>query len=401
MSDLYRVIFRGELQEGLDKNSVLTNLATISRMDKSQAEKLLQINKPTVLKKGLPEADAKKLAQLLTRAGLKVGLQAEASTAPEKVPEPQATPQPKKVQKQATIKRESDNPYAAPDADLGVDQEFDGEWLSNPNKLPASRGWQWISGAARMFFGQPFMWLGMGLIAGVISILFSLVPVVGPLLNYIPVMILAGGFMYAAQQQMEGNPLYINYIFSGLSHNRNQLVLLGLLNLLGAFAIGIITTLVFFQALGTSFLPLMLGQEVDPETLANMTPNPIFMVAAFLFAFALSIPVLMAMWFASPLVAVANQSAVQALKLSFKGCLRNILPFLIYGLAMFIIGMVITIGFSAVMGILGFFGGDGGFVFLIFITMIFFLLLALPLALITGLSIYTGFVDIFSKTSTR
>jgi uncharacterized membrane protein len=47
---------------------------------------------------------------------------------------------------------------------------------------------------------------------------------------------------------------------------------------------------------------------------------------------ALSVPLSMAIWFAPMLVVFENEKPAAALRASFLACLRNMLPFLIYGL---------------------------------------------------------------------
>ena len=61
---------------------------------------------------------------------------------------------------------------------------------------------------------------------------------------------------------------------------------------------------------------------------------------------ALMLPVLMAVWFAPALVVFHGRDAVQALKESFIGCLKNILPFFVYGLVMFVFGILASIPFG-------------------------------------------------------
>jgi uncharacterized membrane protein len=51
-----------------------------------------------------------------------------------------------------------------------------------------------------------------------------------------------------------------------------------------------------------------------------------------LVAFALLIPLMMAYFFAPALIAIEGLSALSAMKYSFMGCLKNILPFFWYGL---------------------------------------------------------------------
>lgn len=400
MNDLYQVIFKGELLEGFDNDTVIAELATIWKMEKSKAEKLLLINKPTILKKGLQKEEAEEFVGFLAKAGLKVNMKVYEKTVQNKVSE-QATPQPFQAQAEQPKKQNSNNPYAAPDADLGVKNQVSGDWLDAPKKLSASHGWKWISSAASLFFGAPFKWIAMGIIATLLSLLITLIPIIGSLIYYIPSMIFAGGAMIAAQEQMEGNELKIKLIFSGFSTNRNQLALLGVLYLAGTIALGIVMVILFFITLGPGFLPMFMGQEPDPAMFDSMN-NILMFVVILLVGFGLSIPMLMAAWFSAPLVALGERSAVQAFRQSFQACLKNMLPFLIYGLAFLVIGIGFFMIFGIVGGVVGFFAGDGGSsmisAILIPVLMVVF---GLPLMVISGLTAYTGFVDIFSTTTTR
>ena len=75
-----------------------------------------------------------------------------------------------------------------------------------------------------------------------------------------------------------------------------------------------------------------------------MTGNPVGIGLAFgsvalamLLSLALSMPLFMAMWFAPALVFFNNMSPVEALKASFNACLKNTLPFLVYGLIVLVL----------------------------------------------------------------
>jgi len=63
------------------------------------------------------------------------------------------------------------------------------------------------------------------------------------------------------------------------------------------------------------------------------------LLLAALIVLALMVPLAMAVWFTAPLVLFHGQGAVDAMKASFVGCLRNIMPFLVYG----VIGLVFAI----------------------------------------------------------
>jgi uncharacterized membrane protein len=64
---------------------------------------------------------------------------------------------------------------------------------------------------------------------------------------------------------------------------------------------------------------------------------------AVLLALALSVPVYMAVWFAAPLVALNDFDPIAALKASFVACLKNVVPFLLYGVVLFAFAIVASI----------------------------------------------------------
>jgi uncharacterized membrane protein len=60
----------------------------------------------------------------------------------------------------------------------------------------------------------------------------------------------------------------------------------------------------------------------------------------------LLVPLLMAYWFAPALVVFDNMPALEAMKLSFAACWRNMAPFLVYGLVTFVLAMLAAIPFG-------------------------------------------------------
>jgi uncharacterized membrane protein len=64
---------------------------------------------------------------------------------------------------------------------------------------------------------------------------------------------------------------------------------------------------------------------------------------AVLIAIALALPLVMALWFAPALVVFHELDAVAAMKASFTGCLRNIVPFLVYGIVGLLLAVVAMI----------------------------------------------------------
>jgi hypothetical protein len=202
--------------------------------------------------------------------------------------------------------------------------------------------------------------------------------------------------MLAANNQSEGKPFEFNYVFKGFHHNRNQLIMVGVIYLGGFIAIAMIIGLIMLFALGASFFAMM-GNSSDPDFAVQlMTTNIPMFLFAMLLGMALSIPLVMGVWFATPLVAIHNIEAWTAFKMSIRGCMRNWLAFLVYGLAMTGFGLLLMIVMGGISGLLASSGSNSAFSFLAFLPLLGMLLLMLPLMVISGLSVFTSFKDIYS-----
>jgi uncharacterized membrane protein len=78
----------------------------------------------------------------------------------------------------------------------------------------------------------------------------------------------------------------------------------------------------------------------DAQAMASMGMT---MVLAMLIMFALLLPAMMAIWFAAPLVVFHDHGALDAMKTSFAGCLKNMLPFLLYGVVLMVLSIVASL----------------------------------------------------------
>ena len=61
------------------------------------------------------------------------------------------------------------------------------------------------------------------------------------------------------------------------------------------------------------------------------------LMLSLLLSLALSVPAVMAIWFAPALVFFNNMQPVEALKASFEACMKNVLAFLVYGLIVLVL----------------------------------------------------------------
>jgi uncharacterized membrane protein len=134
---------------------------------------------------------------------------------------------------------------------------------------------------------------------------------------------------------VRGGELELAHLFAGFRRNTGQLMLVGV--------IGFVLTVV---AMIPMTLVVGVGAFVGASTTPSLAGFGIGMLLAFLVSLALFIPINMAMWFASALVMLQDQSAPRAIGQSFRGCLKNIVPFLIYSLIVFALAMVAAIPFG-------------------------------------------------------
>ena len=66
-------------------------------------------------------------------------------------------------------------------------------------------------------------------------------------------------------------------------------------------------------------------------------------IAGWTVGLALMLPLFMAIWFAPLLVVFHEHGALEAMKASFTGCLRNIVPFLVYGVIGFVLMVLASV----------------------------------------------------------
>jgi uncharacterized membrane protein len=226
------------------------------------------------------------------------------------------------------------NPYAAPKAAVSDETVvLNADFVPGGQSRPASHGWSWIAEGWELFKRQPGMWIGIVLIAFVIFIGAAMIPIVGGLATTLFGPVFAAGIMIGCKALDTGGELEIGHLFAGFKERTGTLVAVGALYL----AAVVVVMLVVGLMMGVGFTAMMGG---DPQAMGAMGMT---MVLAMLVMFALLLPAVMAIWLAAPLVVFHEHGAVDAMKGSFAGCLKNILPFLVYSIVMFVLAIVATL----------------------------------------------------------
>jgi len=227
------------------------------------------------------------------------------------------------------------NPYAAPkaavaDAAAGLDADF----VPGGQSRPAANGWTWIAEGWELFKRQPGLWIGIILLLLVIFIAAAFIPIVGNLAMTLFGPVFAAGIMVGCKALDSGEDLELAHLFAGFRERTGTLIGVGALYLAATIAVMLVVGLV----MGVGMMTMMGGG--DPQAAAALG---ITFVLAMLIMLALLIPVVMAVWLAAPLVVFHEHGAIDAMKGSFSGCLKNILPFLLYSVVLFVLMIIATI----------------------------------------------------------
>jgi uncharacterized membrane protein len=203
--------------------------------------------------------------------------------------------------------------------------------------VEARRGWHWIVEGFGLFRRSPFMWIVLTLVLALIWMMLFAIQVIGPLLFNLLSPVFFAGLMLGCRALEQGGELELPHLFAGFRTHAAALVTVG-----GVYLVGMIVILgLVFLTAGGGMLPAALSGK--PADMAAIMEAMRSLLLALTVAFAVYIPLLMAVWFAPLLIAFHGLAAVPAMKLSFQACWRNLLPFTLYGLVILLLWFVASI----------------------------------------------------------
>jgi len=227
------------------------------------------------------------------------------------------------------------NPYEpprSPVADVGTAAPL-GAYVQGGRAVEAGHGWTWIASAFHLFRKRVAAWVVIAIILGVIFIVLSKLPLVGWAINALLMPVFAGGIALGCRALEDDGDFGVGKLFAGFGLRTGRLVTIGALSAVA----GIVIMIPVFLIMGKSFFALMSG---DPSALAMLGPAA---AIGFLLTLGLSIPLYMALWFAPCLVMFHDLEPTQALAQSFSACLKNVVPFLVYGVVVMIFAVLAAI----------------------------------------------------------
>lgn len=218
-----------------------------------------------------------------------------------------------------------------------------------PRQVKAIHGWLWIKEGFGLFRKSPLLWVVLFAISVFGALLLAQLPFVGSLLVELLSPVLLAGFMHGCRALETGEDLEIGHLAAGLKTGAAQLVTVG-----GVYLLGIIVVNYLIYFMGGDNIArlgdLTSQQSPDPEAVRQVMAQ---LALPFSVGLLLVVPLAMATWFAPALIAFNRVGALEAMKLSLRGCLANVMPFLVYGLVTFALTILALIPMTLGLLVLG------------------------------------------------
>ena len=249
--------------------------------------------------------------------------------------------------------------------------------------VPAGRGWQWIVDAWELTAGYRVLFVGLVVAFMALAIVASIVPLIGSIVMGLFTPVLQAGLVLGCDALHRGEPLKVDHLFAGFERHTGRLVMLGGVSVIA----GLVMLLIGAAIVGPQALaPLLSGIPPAPDQMVDIFMR---MLLAALVVIALSLPFYMAVWFAVPLIALRGVEVGAAMSASFSGCLNNMLPFLVWSLAVLGIAIVPCLPFFIAVAL-------HLPVTLILASTLPMMLAGIALAALFFASLYTSYRDVFA-----
>src|SRR6202165_3932103 len=212
-----------------------------------------------------------------------------------------------------------------------------------PRIVDAGRGASWWSEGWRLFMSGVGVWLLIMIILICLHVVGAFIPVVGSLAMQILFPVFTGGLMLGCRAIDRGNPLTVGHLFGGFSQRTGPLIAVGLIYTGLAILILLLVTGMMIAVFGVAILGMLTGAADSSQTGVALGSVVVAVLLGILFFLLLLLPLIMAIWFDPALIILGGLSPGAAMKASFHGCLRNMIPFRVYGAIGIVLAIIATI----------------------------------------------------------
>lgn len=181
----------------------------------------------------------------------------------------------------------------------------------------------WLHQGWAMFLANPGVWIGSTVLMLVMLLAISIVPFFGQIAAHLLVPLFGAGMIQICRHLSEEKQPEIADLFVGFRHNAGQLVMVGVFFAMGIFGIAFIAFLLVSGG--------VLGGVVTGRVAGFGIALGGVMLAG-LIVMVLSVPVIMATWFAPALVFFHGMPPAAAMRASFDAGAKNWLAMVIFGI---------------------------------------------------------------------
>ncbi|HET7061707.1 MAG TPA: BPSS1780 family membrane protein [Nitrosospira sp.] len=207
-------------------------------------------------------------------------------------------------------------------------------------QVDGKQGWQWIVSGFLLFRRFPMVWILLCTTLLLIAATLALIPVAGQFIFTLLSPVFLAGLMIGCRTLEKGGQLEIAHLLAGFRYGATPLITIGGIYLIGQVLIFGIAMLIGGETMRDL---LIAGRRVDENELQEVMSSSL---SALLVALTLSIPLMMATWFAPLLVIFRNMPPLEAMRLSFFACIKNIVAFQIYTFFLVVLTIVATIPYG-------------------------------------------------------
>ncbi len=202
--------------------------------------------------------------------------------------------------------------------------------------MAAARGWAWLTAGWRLFLKAPLPWIVMGVLYLAVGMALSLLPLVGPLVHLLLIPALTGGMIYAAAALDQHDRLEIAQLCQAFQEQER----LGPLLSLGALLAGALLLTVMLIAMLTGGA-MVGGSRLDETTLFGLAFGLGLLVVLALLL--ISTALLMALFYAVPLVMLDGREPWESLRDSLVVATVNVLPLSVFGLSYLLFALLVPL----------------------------------------------------------
>lgn len=207
--------------------------------------------------------------------------------------------------------------------------------------VDAGRGASWIAEGWRLFVRAPLMWIISIVVLFIVAIVMNFIPILGGIVFQVLQIVFWAGFIAACRSLEKGGEFEIEHLTAGFKRHFGGLVLVSVIFMV----LGLVIAVIYFGAIGFSVMGAALSGDTEAVQRALLNSIGLAIVGA-LVAFAIAVPIFAAMWFAPALIFMHGVAPIEALKASLGASFRNFIPFLVYGVIMFVLAIVAMIPFG-------------------------------------------------------